>query len=219
MKTKMLIAMIIIVLAAIPAAAVFAQDSFTFEVTEGFSFAEESDIAAIDISVPRVSGMADENDEILLNAHFLAKKDEIIADYKQNTEMAAANYPDGNGPHFEYKYSWEIVTDDEDHFVIWTTYFFAAGSAGEQNEVFNLDKKTGKLLFAEEVCAAGCVGSSLLSAVGSAGICLDHAKLLNLGDGIVSHGTVPELRHDTGIASAGIAAAAAELCAVNLEKL
>jgi len=146
MKTKMLIAMIIIVLAAIPAAAVFAQDSFTFEVTEGFSFAEESDIAAIDISVPRVSGMADENDEILLNAHFLAKKDEIIADYKQNTEMAAANYPDGNGPHFEYKYSWEIVTDDEDHFVIWTTYFFAAGSAGEQNEFFNLDKKTGKLL-------------------------------------------------------------------------
>ena len=34
MKTKMLIAMIIIVLAAIPAAAAFAQDSFTFEVTE-----------------------------------------------------------------------------------------------------------------------------------------------------------------------------------------
>ena len=107
MKTKMLIAMIIIVLSAALAAAAFAEDSFTFEVTEGFSFAEETDNAAIDISVPRVSGMADENDEILLNAHFLAKKDEIIADYKQNVEMAAANYPDGNGPHFEYKYSWD----------------------------------------------------------------------------------------------------------------
>ena len=80
-------------------------------------------------------------------------------------------------------------------------------------------KKTGKLLFAEEVCAAGCVGTSLLTAVSSAGIRLEHAKLLNLGDGIVSHGTVSELRHDTGIDSAGIAAAAAELCALNLEKL
>lgn len=127
-------------------AVVSAQDGFTFDVTEGFSFSEETEIASIDISVPHVSGMVDENDEILLNAHFLEKKNEIIADYEQNVEMAKANYPDGNGPHFDYKYSWDVITDDDDHFVIWTKYFFAAGSGGEQNEFFNLDKKTGKLL-------------------------------------------------------------------------
>lgn len=135
-----------LILALVLVSAVFADESYTFEVSEGFSFSETTDISSIEISVPRISGMADENDAILLNAHFLTKKNEIIADYEQNLEMAKANYPDGDGPHFEYKYSWEIVTDDEDHFVIWTKYFFAAGSAGEQNEFFNLDKKTGKLL-------------------------------------------------------------------------
>ena len=80
-------------------------------------------------------------------------------------------------------------------------------------------RKTGKLLVAEEVCEAGCVGSSLMTAVCSAGITLEQAKLLNLGDGIVSHGTVSELRHDRGLDSAAIASAAAELCALNLEKL
>ena len=146
MKTRSFIVLITLILALTLVSAVFADEAYSFEVSEGFSFSEKTDISSIEISVPRVSGMADENDEILLNAHFLAKKDEIIADYEQNLAMAKANYPDGNGPHFEYKYSWNIVTDDDDHFVIWTTYFFAAGSAGEQNEFFNLDKKTGKLL-------------------------------------------------------------------------
>ena len=146
MKTRSFIVLTTLILALTLVSAVFADEAYSFEVSEGFSFSETTDISSIEISVPRVSGMADENDEILLNAHFLAKKDEIIADYEQNLAMAKANYPDGNGPHFEYKYSWNIVTDDDDHFVIWTTYFFAAGSAGEQNEFFNLDKKTGKLL-------------------------------------------------------------------------
>ena len=146
MKTRSFIVLTTLILALTLVSAVFADEAYSFEVSEGFSFSEKTDISSIEISVPRVSGMADENDEILLNAHFLAKKDEIIADYEQNLAMAKANYPDGNGPHFEYKYSWNIVTDDDDHFVIWTTYFFAAGSAGEQNEFFNLDKKTGKLL-------------------------------------------------------------------------
>ncbi len=146
MKTKLFIVLTALVLMIALVSAVSADDAYTFSVTEGFSFTEETDIASIDISVPHVSGMADENDQILLNAHFLAKKDEILSDYETNTVMAKANYPDGDGPHFEYKYSWEVITDDDDHFVIWTTYFFAAGSAGEQNEFFNLDKKTGKLL-------------------------------------------------------------------------
>jgi len=150
MKTRSFTVLTVLILALTLVSAAFADEVYTFEVTEGFSFTEETDISSIEISLPRVSGMADENDEILLNAHFLAKKNEIISDYEQNVEMAKANYPDGNGPHFEYKYSWDIVTDDDDHFVIWTTYSFASGSAGEQNEFFNLDKKTGKLLDFDE---------------------------------------------------------------------
>ena len=150
MKTRSFTVLTVLILALTLVSAAFADEVYSFEVTEGFSFTEETDISSIEISLPRVSGMADENDEILLNAHFLAKKNEIISDYEQNVEMAKANYPDGNGPHFEYKYSWDIVTDDDDHFVIWTTYSFSSGSAGEQNEFFNLDKKTGKLLDFDE---------------------------------------------------------------------
>ena len=150
MKTKMFIGLLMIITVILFAGNVFAEEAYTFELTEGFSFAEETDISSIEISVPHVSGMADENDQILLNAHFLEKKDEIMAEYNRNMEMAKANYPEGNGPHFEYKYSWEVITDDDDYFVIWTKYFFAAGSAGEQNEFFNLNKKTGKLMNFDE---------------------------------------------------------------------
>lgn len=150
MKTKMFVGLLMIIAVILFAGNVFAEEAYTFELTEGFSFAEETDISSIEISVPHVSGMADENEQILLNAHFLEKKDEIMAEYNRNMEMAKANYPEGNGPHFEYKYSWEVITDDDDYFVIWTKYFFAAGSAGEQNEFFNLNKKTGKLMNFDE---------------------------------------------------------------------
>ena len=54
-------------------------------------------------------------------------------------------------------------------------------------------RKTGRLLFAEEVCEPGCVGKRLLALAEEQGICLKQAALLNLGDGIVTHGTVDEL--------------------------
>ncbi len=150
MKTKLFVGLLMSIALILLAGNVFAEEAYTFELTEGFSFEEKTDISLIEISVPHVSGMADENDQILLNAHFLEKKDEIMAEYNRNMEMAKANYPEGNGPHFEYKYSWDVITDDDDHFVIWTKYFFAAGSAGEKNEFFNLNKKTGKLMDFDE---------------------------------------------------------------------
>ena len=150
MKTKMFIGLLMIITVILFAGNVFAEEAYTFELTEGFSFEEKTDISSIEISVPHVSGMADENDQILLNAQKNKKKDEIMAEYNRNMEMAKANYSEGNGPHFEYKYSWEVITDDDDYFVIWTKYFFAAGSAGEQNEFFNLNKKTGKLMNFDE---------------------------------------------------------------------
>ena len=72
--------------------------------------------------------------------------------------------------------------------------------------------KTGKLLMAEEVCAAGCVGDRILHACAENGFAPGAVRLLNLGDGIVPHGSVSELRKDCGIDAASIAAAGTELC-------
>ncbi len=80
-------------------------------------------------------------------------------------------------------------------------------------------RKTGRLLAAEEVCSVGCVGSALLAAISVAGVELKAAELLNLGNGIVRHGTVDELRRETGIDAAAIAAAGCEMCRTDTERV
>lgn len=80
-------------------------------------------------------------------------------------------------------------------------------------------RKTGRLLVAEEVCSVGCVGSALLAAISVAGVDLKAAELLNLGNGIVRHGTVDELRRETGIDAAAIAAAGCEMCRTDTERV
>lgn len=80
-------------------------------------------------------------------------------------------------------------------------------------------RKTGRLLVAEEVCSVGCVGSALLAAISVAGVELKAVELLNLGDGIVRHGTVDELRRETGIDAASIAAAGCEMCRTDTERV
>ena len=80
-------------------------------------------------------------------------------------------------------------------------------------------RKTGRLLVAEEVCSVGCVGSALLAAISVAGVELKAAELLNLGDGIVRHGTVDELRRETGIDAAAIAASGCEMCRTDTERV
>ena len=71
--------------------------------------------------------------------------------------------------------------------------------------------KTGKLLISEDVCEAGCVGSRILEEAAINEIHVRAAKLLNLGEGIVSHGTVAELLHDFGLDADGIVSAAMEM--------
>ena len=73
-------------------------------------------------------------------------------------------------------------------------------------------RKTGRLLAAEEVCAAGCVGRRILAACAEQDLHLGAAKLLNLGDGIIPHGTVQELRHAWGIDADALVRSAVELC-------
>ena len=76
-------------------------------------------------------------------------------------------------------------------------------------------RKTGRLLVAEEVCAPGSVGAQLAAAAAENAITLKGIRLLNLGDGIVSHGTVQELLHDYGLDGEGIARSAMEICSDN----
>ena len=78
-------------------------------------------------------------------------------------------------------------------------------------------RKTGRLLVAEEVCAAGCVGSRIMAEAAISGIHIKGARLLNLGSGIVGHGTAGELMRDNNIDAAGIISGAEELCAAAVE--
>ena len=73
-------------------------------------------------------------------------------------------------------------------------------------------QKTGRLIAAEEVCAAGCLGSRILSQACEKRIPFKAARLLNLGKGIVAHGDRKLLMRDAGIDAESIASAAAELC-------
>ena len=79
-------------------------------------------------------------------------------------------------------------------------------------------KKTGRLLIAEEVCAAGCVGVRIVTAAAMNGVYLKGARLLNLGSGIVGHGKVSELMREKTIDAAGICDAATALCAATVEE-
>jgi len=70
--------------------------------------------------------------------------------------------------------------------------------------------KTGRLIVAEDVCEFGGVGSQILTALaGSSGSF--RYRLLNLGNGIVTHGSVEELRHLCGIDADAVVSAAKAL--------
>ena len=71
--------------------------------------------------------------------------------------------------------------------------------------------KTGRLLAVEECCRAGSMGTQLLSAAAEQGIPLRTARRLDLGSGIVEHGSVAALRRKLGIDADGIARAVKEM--------
>lgn len=65
-------------------------------------------------------------------------------------------------------------------------------------------KKTGALVLVEEVCRAGSPGTRLLAAMAEAGVSPAAVRRLDLGEGIVAHGSVEQLRHRLGMDAAGI---------------
>ena len=51
----------------------------------------------------------------------------------------------------------------------------------------------------EDVCDSGCVGRQLLACAALESVELKAARLINLGSGLVSHGSVSELMRDCGL--------------------
>ncbi len=72
--------------------------------------------------------------------------------------------------------------------------------------------KTGRLLVAEDTAEAGCVGTRILAELEKRGVGLKSARLVNLGSGIVPHGSVPDLLHMLKLDAQGLAAVGEELC-------
>ena len=67
-----------------------------------------------------------------------------------------------------------------------------------------------KRLVAEEVIAAGSIGTNLAALAEEAGILLHKLILLNAGNQFVPHGTIPQLRERLGINCAHIVTAIRE---------
>ena len=71
--------------------------------------------------------------------------------------------------------------------------------------------KTRRLVVAEDVCDFGCLGEQIRASL-AGGTEPFSSRLLNLGDGIVAHGSVEELRRVCGIDADAIVQAARQLC-------
>ncbi|SBW03437.1 1-deoxy-D-xylulose-5-phosphate synthase [uncultured Eubacteriales bacterium] len=73
-------------------------------------------------------------------------------------------------------------------------------------------KKTGRLLFAEDVMAPGSVGQRLCSTLLQKGIVPRGLALCNMGDSFVTHGTVQELYRLCGLDEKSLFKKALEVC-------
>ena len=71
-------------------------------------------------------------------------------------------------------------------------------------------QKTRRLIVVEDVCDFGCVGGQILASL-AGGTGEISVRLLNLGDGIVTHGSVDELRRVCGIDAEAVVKNAKEL--------
>lgn len=72
-------------------------------------------------------------------------------------------------------------------------------------------RRSGRLVVAEESAASGGMGTRLLACLSLKHVPIADARLLDLGSGVVEHGSVRELWKKYGIDAAGIAAAAEDM--------
>ncbi len=151
MNKKTLTIFIICLLTAVFCGIAYADDLYTFELTEGASYTDEGKGWYLKISVPQISGMADEEAQKELNDMFLSVKDGVVEEYERDVAYAEESLEEGNEPHFGYEYSYDVVTDSDEYFVFRTTWFMAAGSSSTVNEYYTLSKINGELVDFDDV--------------------------------------------------------------------
>ena len=81
----------------------------------------------------------------------------------------------------------------------------------QNDAVMHSLEKTGRLLVAEDVCEEGCIGNKILLQAQQHALTLKNVQLLNLGNGILPHGSVPELLCMKGLDSESIARSAVNM--------
>ncbi len=72
-------------------------------------------------------------------------------------------------------------------------------------------EKTHCLVMAEDVCEEGCIGLKILAEAERRGIDIDACRLINLGNGILPHGSVAKLLETQGMDSISLARAAEDM--------
>ncbi|MEQ2455091.1 1-deoxy-D-xylulose-5-phosphate synthase [Flavonifractor hominis] len=82
----------------------------------------------------------------------------------------------------------------------------------EMEPILRSVRKTGRLLVAEDVIEANCVGQRIAAAILQAGISLRSMELVNLGRRFVTHGTVPQLQKLCGLDGMSLREKAKEVC-------
>lgn len=81
----------------------------------------------------------------------------------------------------------------------------------DEKTVLTSLSKTMRLVVAEDACTHGSIGSRLLAAAAKEKLVLKGEKLLDLGSGILPHGSVTELLKLKGLDSEGIVRSVREL--------
>ena len=149
MKKNLLLGslLLIVILAfstAVSADLIFDVPVYDIELSQGSSVTDNSEYWYLNLSVPQLSGMADEEEQTKLNEYFQSVADSVKQEYEEDKSYFEEHYEGDDMPHFGYEYSYDMVSDTIDHFVFRTQIFYAAGSSMTVNEYWTLDKHTGK---------------------------------------------------------------------------
>lgn len=103
------------------------------------------------ITLPKVGGLADKLEETEMNDHFAADAAAVQEEFETAVASAKESTAEGDGPHFGYEYSYEILSDTDNFFSFKTITYFVGGSSMTSNEFWTLDKNTGKQVRWEDV--------------------------------------------------------------------
>ena len=149
MKKNLLLGslLLIVILAfstAVSADLIFDVPVYDIELSQGPSVTDNSEYWYLNLTVPQLSGMADEEEQTKLNEYFQSVADSVKQEYEEDKSYFEENYEDNDMPRFGYEYSYDMVSDTKDYFVFRTQIFYAAGSSMTVNEYWTLDKHTGK---------------------------------------------------------------------------